>query len=255
MESFIISPQLIQSDRIPLSYAIEHYSNVLPNKNQATVISARYIDINNRLSSLGWPMFSTSSGFYYLTKTSYDSSYNYTIDLYYKKGGELGANGQGYIRGVLPITSEGPIIWNDERDLCLSVIKNGERIFLKNAPKDYSEYDKIEGLAIVLGEHKFIIKLSNEQSGTVAVSAAMSLYGDILPDKKQAEIISMKYSDVNSALQKFGGNTFSTSSGYYYLTKASYDSSRNYTIYLYNYRGGELSNGSFGYIRGVTKFE
>lgn len=255
MGNFIISPNLIQFDWVYLSYAMEHYSNVLPDKDQATVISARYIDINNRLSVLGWSQFSMNRGYNYLTKTPYNTNYNYTISLYDYKGGKLDYNSYGYIRGILPIKSDGPIIWNDERDLCLSVVKNGDRIFLKNATEDLSQYDKIEGLAIVLGEHKFIIKLSDEQSGTVDVSTAMSLYGDILPDKKQAEIISMKYNNINSALNKFGGNAFSINRYNSYLTKTSSSTNYNYAINLYDYYGGKLTTASEGYIRGVISFE
>ncbi len=253
MGNFIISPNLIQSDYIYLPYAMEHYSGILPDKDQATVISARYIDINNTLRSLGWSIFSTNNGVDYLTKTSCDSSYNYSIDLYWYTGGKLGSTSSGYIRGVLPITVEGPIIWNDKRDLRLSVIKDGKRIFIEYIASDWSQYDKFEGLAVVLGEHKFIIKLYNEQSGPVNVSSAMALYSDILPDKKQAEIISMKYSDINSALEKFEGDHFFA--GDHYLTKTSHDNSNNYSINHIWYTGGELGYTSSGYIRGVISFE
>ena len=264
MGNFIISPKLIQSGEVYAPCA-KYYSNVLPDKNQATVISARYVDINKTLNSLEWSPFSTQRYDYYMTRTVYSGSYNYQIYLYSYTGGALAYDSYsnstyGYIRGVISIAPEGPIIWNDERDLCLSVIENGERKFLKDAPKDTSKYDKVEGLAVVLGEHKFIIKLSNEQSGTVNVSTAMSLYGDILPDKKQAEIISMKYSDINSALIKFGGDPFSTQRYDYYMTRTVYSGSYNYQIYLYSYRGGTLandsySNSTYGYIRGVISFD
>lgn len=252
MGNFIISPDLIQSNWLDLEYAMKYYADVLPDKDQATVISTRYIDINDALKSLGWAEFITGRS--YMTKTSYNSNYNYVIT---GTGGNLDYASWGYIRGILPITAEGPIVWNDERDLCLSVEKNGKRIFLKDKPDDLSRYDKIEGLAVVLGDAQFIIKLANEQLEKIPVSSAMAQYGDILPDKAQAEIISLKYSQINSALEKFGGDPFGTGNSDYYMTRTAYDDTYNYQIYLYSCKGGYLA-GNYsinGYIRGVTAFE
>lgn len=148
MGNFIISLHNLQSNTTEVKYALKYYENLLPDKDQATVISARYSDINR-------------------------------------------------------------------------VLKN------------------------------FIIKLHNEQTGTVLAETAMKLYLDILPDKDQAEIISLKYSDINSALEKFGGNIFDSS---HYLTKTSYDSGSNYTLYLSSHTGGGLGTYFEGYIRGVKTF-
>ena len=143
--------------------------------------------------------------------------------------------------------------------MCLAVLKDGERYFLRENNADLSLYDEIEGVAVIAGGKQFIIKLHNEQTGTVTVDAAMNLYHDILPDKDQAEIISLKSSDINSALTKFGGNEFSNYSGnnyggINYLTKSSYDSSQNYIINLYRGCGGYLYWDTYGYIRGIKVF-
>lgn len=256
MGNFIISPNDIQSSSVYKDYAMKYYSDILPDKEQATVISARYVDINNVLANLGWSAFSTSSNVGYMTKTAYNSDYNYLISLRYYTGGELayGSN-EGYIRGVKMI-EDNTIVWNDTRDLTLAVKKDSKRYFLTNPNDDLTQYDEVEGVAVVLGDQKFIIRLNNEQSGTVEKSAAMSLYGDILPNKEQAEIISMKWRDINNALSALGGTEFSTSPDVHYMTKAAYNSEYNYQIYLRYYYGGSLSYGSYsGYIRGVKVFE
>lgn len=100
MGNFIISPELVQSGSIPKTSAMTYYEDLLPDKDQATVISARYVDINNMLSSLSWPTFSLSSGYRYMTKTAYNSNYNYEIYLYNCTGGNLDYDVSGYIRGV-----------------------------------------------------------------------------------------------------------------------------------------------------------
>ncbi len=126
-------------------------------------------------------------------------------------------------------------------------------------PDDLSVYDEVEGVAVFMGDQKFIIKLQNEQSGSITKDMAMALYEDILPTKEQAEIISLKYDDVNDALTKFGGSRFSTN-GDSYMTKTAYDSTYNYQIDLYYFTGGNLAgessrNSTWGYIRGVITID
>ena len=95
--NFIISPHLIQSGTITKSCAMSFYEQLMPDKNQATVISARYLDINDRLSLLGWEQFKSNSLSYYMTRTSYNSGYNYQIHLYRYSGGQLASdNSSGY---------------------------------------------------------------------------------------------------------------------------------------------------------------
>lgn len=252
--NFIISPYDLQSDYVYKEHAMQYYSDRLPNKNQATVVSARYLDINNVLNSLGWEAFSTIG---YMTKTAYDASYNYTIYLYSSsgQGGNLSYSDRGYIRGVKAIY-DNPIIWNDPRDLTLAVKKDGVRYFLSDPNEDLTQYDEVEGVAVVLGNQKFIISLHDAQSGTVTKDAALSLYPDILPDKAQAEVISMKYYEINNSLTKFSGEPFSTKSSSY-MTKTSYgNTSYNYGIDLYSYKHGRLSTScEKALIRGVKAFE
>lgn len=255
MGNFIISLYDIQTNTTSVKYAMKYYENLLPDKDQATVISARYADINSALTRFGGTAFSRNSYDYYLTKTSYNSDYNYALDLYNSTGGNLSYVSYGLLRGVVPISSDTKIIWSDPRDLCLAVLKDGERYFIREKNSDLSLYDEIEGVAVIAGGKQFIIKLHNEQTGTVTVDAAMKLYLDILPDKDQAEIISLKYYDINSALTKFGGDKFSTSSNDYYLTKTSYNSEMNYVIDLSGNKGGYLAYYYFGYIRGIKTFD
>ncbi|MDE5839337.1 MAG: hypothetical protein K2H49_00305, partial [Muribaculaceae bacterium] len=181
------------------------------------------------------------------------------IYLYKYKGGSLASSNYnwdaGYIRGVVDINHEGPIIWQNENNFKLSIIKDGERKFISKADFDADQYDEIEGIVIVLGDQSFIIKLHNEQSDWVNKDTAMSMYSDILPDKTQASIISMMHSDINNALINFGGEAFKYGSGYHYMTKTAYDSEYNYQIYLYQFQAGVLAgysyNSTYGYIRGV----
>lgn len=265
--NFIISPHLLQNGTITTNSAMKYYQDVLPDKTQASVISARYIEINNNLSLLNWDTFATSESTYvdvagsyyasyYMTKTAYDTTHNYMINLYHAKGGNLyyGVNYWGFIRGVMPLNTDGPIIWNNDDDLKLSVLKDGNRILVSDTNDDLSQYDEIEGIHVSIGNSKFIIKLHNEQSGQITKESAMALYSDILPDKEQATIISLKYLDINYALRKWGGDTFTTSSDTYYMTKTAYNTTYNYMINLYRATGGNLSDGStstWGYIRGV----
>ena len=265
--NFIISPKLIQSTVVPTDAAMIYYESILPTKDQASVISARYIDINKRLASLGWAIFGSGNSDYYMTKTPYDSDYNYQLFLYKYTGGYLAGSStsstwnsyRGYIRGVVPIDTVDAVVWNDPDDLKLSVVKDGERFLISNENEDLTQYDEIEGLYVSVNNTKFIIKLHNEQSGKVSRSTAMELYSEILPTRFQAQTISLKYAEINSALKKWGGDAFGMGNSDYYMTKARYDSVYNYQIFLYKYTGGYLAssstssmwNSEYGYIRGV----
>ncbi len=259
--NFIISPYILNSNSVYKDYAMQYYADVLPDKDQATVISARYQDINSTLSSLGWSKFTLSDGwgsYYYLTKTAADSSSNYVIFLHDNNpGGNLRSNSSGYIRGITAL-NDSPIQWKDVRNLTLAVKKDNVRYFITDND-DLSQYDEIEGLAIFIGDQKFIIKLHDEQYGSVTKDTAMALYEDVLPTKEQAEVISMMYQDINSKLDYFGGNKFTLSDGwgsYYYLTKTAAGSSSNYVIFLHdNNPGGNLRSNSSGYIRGVITID
>ena len=166
----------------------------------------------------------------------------------------------GYIRGVVPLDTENVIVWNDPDDLKLSVVKDGERILISDKNDDLTQYDEIEGLFVAVGNIKFIIKLHNEQSGSITKSSAVELYSEILPTVTEAKVISLKYVDINSALKKWGGEAFGMGSSDYYMTKTPYNSTYNYQINLARYTGGNLAsdndsyynfNSTYGYIRGV----
>ena len=255
MGDFIISPYLLQSYDVVGSIAADYYGEVLPDKQQASVISARYIDINNTLGTIGWQKFITSDDWPYLTKTVANSSSGtyYTLNLYFQTGGNLSSDSRGLVRGVVPLNLDEEISWGIPNDLTLSVIKDGERHFITNGNEDLSQYDEIEGVAVMVKGAKFIIQLYNAQSGQITASTAISLYNDILPTRKVAEIISMKYYDINRALAKFGGSQFITSDDWPYLTKTVANSSSGtyYTLNLYFQTGGNLSSDSRGLVRGV----
>lgn len=125
-------------------------------------------------------------------------------------------------------------------------------MFFKDNTVNFSRFEEIEGIAVVLSNNRFIIKLSNEQSVSAAASRAIDLYSDILPDKTQAEIISMNYYDINKALKRFGGDPFTEADKY--MTKAAYNDNYNYIIDLSSCYGGNLNYGSNGYVRGVKTF-
>ena len=268
--NFIISPYLIQNNDIPVQYAMKYYENVLPDKDQASVISARAYDINNALSNLRWELFERSNR--YMTSTAYSGSYNYQIYLQYFTGGDLassynysypsqGNSDTGCIRGVKPIEDE-MILWSNPNDLKVAVKLDGVRVYMSPDDSELGGFE-IEGLAVFVKDQKFIIKLQDENSGYVSKDMAMRLYSDILPTKEQAEIISLKFSDINYILSKIGA-PFSKYERY--MTCTAYDESYNYQIYLQYFTGGSLAssydynypsqgNSDSGCIRGVITIE
>lgn len=257
---FIISPsELNWEGNITAANAMRYYSDLLPDKDQASIVSARYAVINDALRNLGWHIFYTTSSYLrYLTKTSYSGDYKYTIDLYYYRGGELGTSTYGVIRGIVPLDTVGPIIWEDERDLTLAVKKDGKRYFISDANEDLSAYDEVEGVAVFFGGEKFIIKLDDEQSNALTQEMAVTFYEDLLPTYAQARIISLNRNQINSALTKFGGTNFSIYVSY--LVGDKYDDARHYFLYFNDSDNfnqyGSISYGSGQVIvRGVIPIE
>lgn len=252
MGNFIISPETLYYRNQKVVNVRKYFSSLLPTKDQGTVISLRYREINQALKNSGFKEFSTGGSIYY-TKTQYNSSYNYCINLYNYTGGALDyASGYGTLRGVSEIKPGEPIIWNPDNNLALSVIKDGQR-YLTFSNSDLDQYDEIEGVYVSLGDQKFIVKLEDEYPYSMTKDTAMLLYKDVLPDKDQAIIMSLLSSDINSKLQYFGGSKLSTDEGMCYLTKTPYDSSRNWVIYWYSdtFLNGDLTYSSNGYVRGV----
>lgn len=253
MGNFIISPTDLVSNTVNAFIASSYYADKVPDYTQSSVISARYIDINQAFDGIGWSRLANARGIVYLTTTDYNAGSNWVINLYDYSGGALGHASAGLLRGVSPILEDSPICWQDERDLSLAVVKDGKRMFIKDGGIDLSQFDEIEGLVVVTGDEKFIIKLHDEQSGVVNIYTAMSLYGDILPTGDQATVISARFWDINDALTTFGGDGFISSN--YYVTKTTYNADSNWLIHLYNYKGGSLDHGSSGCIRGVKLLE
>lgn len=262
---FIISPELLAYGN---SYTNEstmrnYYIDVLPSKDEASIISARYPDINSTLSKMGWESFRfdySESGywstsyyyFYYLTDSS-----SYYINLKNYSGGNLASswNSYFYLRGVVPLATDGPIKWPDD-DVCfIAVQKDGKRLYISDADDDLSSYDEVEGVAVFFDGQKFIINLQDEQNNSLAFSMAQTLYGDMFPTYSQAKIISLKRSEINDLLVKAGGSGLSY--GAYYFTNYS-NSSGRYCLYLNSTKPGELytiSSSTQGYVRGVKAIE
>ena len=115
------------------------------------------------------------------------------------------------------------------------------------------EIETIEGIAIIAGGEKFALHLINAQTDAISsITTAQSLYGDIMPTAEQGKIISAKWSEINLALSRFGGDQLNSSS-YYYTSSTT--SSSNYTNCIYG-SGGNLSTSRYSpYVRGVTTFE
>ncbi len=260
---FIISQELLYSGYwIYVDNAMKYYSELLPNKVQASIISARYPEINSALYSLGWERFNYYSGdtsmsnMYYLTKTPYNSTSNYCINLRREDGGNLDYSSGGYLRGVVPLEKGGPIQWKDERDLTLAVKKDGKRYYISDPSEDLSAYDEVEGIAVFFHGEKFIIKLQDEQLNTLTIDMAISFYKDQLPTEAQAKIISLNRHQIQSAISKFGGSKLNQ---YYYLTGAKNTSGKYYTINMmsssYSDYGSLYTPDSQVYVRGVIPIE
>ena len=250
MGSFIISPGNMSSTKIIGKYGMQYYSDILPDKDQATVISARYLDINSALGDLGWFGYDSNQYDYYLTKTSYNANTYYAIYLYNHTGGSLTTASSGYVKGVKSVDAPGPIVWRPAEDLALLLRRDNEIYYTFNADLDLSGYE-ILGVGVFMNGECFAVKLHDEQTGKVNYETALSLYGDVLPNEAQARIISMRYYDINHALQQYGGNQFASYQYDYYLTKAPNSSNTCMALYLFNHTGGELSYNSNGYVRGL----
>lgn len=112
-------------------------------------------------------------------------------------------------------------------DMSLAVVRNGVRYFVPQ-----SEYPKlnlgayqVEGLTVVSGGEMFILALDERPVNYMSWTLANSLYE--LPTKEQGIVISARYSDINNALNLFGGTKLSFSRPYW---TAYSSSSYNYYI-------------------------
>lgn len=231
--SFIISPQLLNQTNVDSENALIYYLPVLPDSKQAMTISARINDINSALeASKMAPFITDRDSYFYMTKTPADGKNNVCMELANFAGGALTQNGYGHIRGVMDIPDNQPIKWHDDSDMTLALNENGDA----------------EGLRISIGGQDFIIKLNDERQDAVVKDSAMSHYADILPTKLQADVIAMRYADINYRLRESGGSPFAEGD---YLSKMSFDDQSNFAINFSNEHGASVTTASEGFIRGV----
>lgn len=255
-ESFILSLKNVQTDAIgSIETAKKLYGDIMPTADQGMIISAKWSDINNAIRKFGGEGLNYNA-YYYTSSTS--GTFNNCI---HGSGGKLYSTSSVYdypfARGVKPTDCGSAIYWTNPDDLKLSVLINGNREFVNE--QEYNErkgeIDTVEGVAVIAGGEKFAIHLNNAQSDPISsITTAMNLYGDIIPTANQGMIISAKWSDVNKAINKFGGSTLSSSS--YYYTSSTSGSYFNNCICG---SGGKLhSTGSvydYPYARGITNLE
>lgn len=129
-------------------------------------------------------------------------------------------------------------------DLSLAVSFNKTRYYLTQEQYAKANLSNavVEGVTVVTGDEAFIIALEDEPTSEIAISGTVgSLYLENLPNYKQGQIISSRWSYINDAIAGFGGTKMdgkrwvnaTTSSGYYYYTydgsgSLSYSSSSAY---------------------------
>ena len=162
-----------------------------------------------------------------------------------------------YIICVRPTNYESAIYWTDPNDLKLSVLINGNREFLDE--QEYNErkgeIDTVEGVAVIAGGERFAVHLNNAQSGSISsITTAMDMYKDIMPTVEQGIIISAKWSDINTAIDNFGGAEL-ISSYNYYTTSTSSSTSYDFTNCIRGSGGYLQSTSNSPYIRGVTNIQ
>ena len=132
------------------------------------------------------------------------------------------------------------------KDLSLAISKNETRYYLSK-----EEYDKanlsnavIEGLCVVSGtDEPFIIALNDASSDYMIMNVASPLYN--LPTYEQGIVTSARWSDINNALQTFGGDRLYTYTSSYYsgYWTSEHDASHDNYYYI-NGSGGKLYIGS-----------
>ena len=168
--------------------------------------------------------------------------------LYEAIGGESGPDDN-------PTTGDNTIYSSTPIDLSLAIWKDGNRYYLTK--EEYSKANLsgavIEGLTIIGGGESFILSLNDVQTDAISnVEIAMNLYDNILPSSTQGNIISARWSDINTAIESFGGTKLSSS----FYTSDTYYSSDKYNYYYYYYciagSGGSLyKSGNTPYVRGI----
>lgn len=256
-DNFILSLRDIQTDAISaVATAMNLYGDLMPTANQGKIISAKWSDINSALRSFGGSQLESNIS-YYTASTTLNTSGYYTNCIRSSGGSLTTYSYSPHIRGVKSATDGSAIYWTNPNDLKLAVIINGSREFINE--QEYNErkeeIETIEGIAIIAGNEKFALHLSNAQTDAIGtIATAQDLYGDIMPTSDQGIIISAKWSDINSALKSFGGSQLGSNVSYY-TASTTLNNSGYYTNCIRAY-GGSLATYSYSpYIRGVTNFE
>ena len=239
-DGFIIHLNDVSSSSMGFSYAKSFYGSWLPSYWHGIIMSARWSDINAALVAFGGTGLSSC----WVNKSS--DTYYYYIN---GSGGEVDSvttstSNSKRVRKVDPIFDE--VRYCDSRDLTLAVVKDGERRFITQAeyadggiPNGYA----VEGLAVILPNEKFIVALENASSDPMTFDVASSLYGDVLPSRKEGQAIGIRMSEINNALISFGGRSL-----------------RNFWVedsYCYINLGGGLTYNpsSSNYVRSVLPLE
>ena len=225
LSAFIISLEDASSDSMCYDAANAFFH--LPDGDQGMAISSRFSDINSALRSFGGtPLYDYNDYWTDEKDTAHGEKYHKCIK---GSGGSLSYNydeSNCYVREVVPLSFDSP--WKPltpNTGLLLSVSNGVSRMFLKSdddLPEGYSP----EGLAVLSKSTRMIIELDDASSDPMNYTSASKLYGSMLPDKSQAELISSRFSDINKALKSFGGETLSSSD--YYWTSYCFDTSSTY---------------------------
>lgn len=264
-ESFILSLNDVQTDNIStVATAKFLYEDILPTESQARIISARWSDINNALPQFGGYLLrgGAENHSYYVSSTLWgikNGSYCYEPVLYGAGGNITSCSNAPYIRGVIPTDYSGPKYWRDPDDLKLSVIVKGERKFIDSNEYQQlgAEIEEVEGVVIIGGGVKFALALNDAQSSSISnVDTAMQLYGDIMPMAGHAIIISARWSEINSALSRFGGSQLlgGRNNHSYYVSSTLWtikNGSYCYEPVLYGAGGDISSSQNAPYVRGA----
>ena len=247
LSAFIIALNDATTDKVCYDAANAFFN--LPDGNQGAAISSRFSDINSALSRFGGqPLKSyatTGSNYCYYWTTEQGSSSS-SHNCFNGSGGSLYSQANTetcYVREVVPLSQESP--WmpiTSTTGLYLSVSNGNTRMLLSNAndiPAGFSP----EGLAIESKSTKIIISLTDASSDRMNYSSASLLYSSTLPNQNQGKLISARFSDINSALSRFGGQSlksYATTHQYYDYYWTSQKGSSTSTHKCFIGSGGSL---------------
>lgn len=243
LSAFIVALNDASTNRVCYDAANTFFH--LPDGDQGVAISARFYDINSALTSFGGEALKTgSSTCYYWTSEKGSSSSSHRCFL--GSGGSLyeqGDSNEYYVREVVPLSYESP--WTpitSTTGLYLSVSNGSSRQLLTTADEIPAGYSP-EGLAIDAKDTRIIISLTDASTTSMNYGSASLLYSSTLPNQKEGELISSRFSDINRALSSFGGQALrsGSSSCYYWTSQIGSSSGTHKSFY---------GSGGFLYDRG-----